>query len=66
MIGTQAVVTLATRGQAGPGEVVVEQGGGTEVYIAWSSDPLPKGTPVVIFGTRGARNVDVEPLSLRG
>jgi hypothetical protein len=63
VIGTQGVVTLATRGQAGPGEVVVEQGGGTEVYIAWSTEPLPKGTQVVIYGTRGARNVDVEPLT---
>ena len=57
------MVTLATRGQAGPGEVVVAQGGGTEVYIAWSTEPLPKGTPVVIYGTRGARNVEVEPVN---
>jgi membrane protein implicated in regulation of membrane protease activity len=63
LIGTEAVVTHPTRGADGPGEVTVRQGGGTEVYIAWSENPLPKGTPVVIYQTRGARTVDVEPLT---
>jgi membrane protein implicated in regulation of membrane protease activity len=63
VIGTEAVVTHPTRGADGPGEVTVRQGGGTEVYIAWSEQPLPKGTPVVIYQTRGARTVDVEPLT---
>ena len=66
VIGTEAVVTHPTRGQDGPGEVTVEQGGGTEIYIAWSTDPLSRGTPVVIYATRGARTVDVEPLTSAG
>jgi membrane protein implicated in regulation of membrane protease activity len=66
MIGQQAVVTQATRGPGGPGEVTIAQGGGTEVYIAWSTEPLPKGTPVVIYAIRGARTVDVESLTSGG
>jgi membrane protein implicated in regulation of membrane protease activity len=66
VIGMEAVVTHPTRGADGPGEITVAQGGGSEVYIAWSQEPLPKGTPVVIYQTRGARTVDVEPLSTRG
>jgi hypothetical protein len=63
VIGMQAIVITPTRGKDGAGEVTVEQGGGTEIYLAWSEHPLPKGTPVVIYATRGARNVDVEPLN---
>ena len=63
VVGAQAVVTFPTRGADGPGEVTVEQGGGTEVYIAWSAEPLAKGTPVVIYAIRGARDVDVEPIT---
>jgi hypothetical protein len=65
VVGTEAIVTQATRGAEGPGEITVQQGGGAEVYIAWSEEPLPKGTLVVIYQTRGARTVDVEPLTPR-
>jgi hypothetical protein len=47
-IGTVGVITLATRGQAGPGEV-----------IAWSPAPLPIGTTVLVTDSRGRRTVDV-------
>jgi hypothetical protein len=66
VIGAEAVVTFPTRGQDGPGEVTVQQGGGTEVYIAYSADPLPMDTPVVIYEIRGPRTVDVEPLPTAG
>jgi len=33
--------------------------GGTEAYLAWSEQPLAKGTTVLVFNSRGARTVDV-------
>jgi hypothetical protein len=58
-IGTVGVITLATRGQAGPGEVRIRIRGGTENFIAWSHKPLPIGTTVLIIDARGGRTVDV-------
>lgn len=59
-VGCVGVVTLATRGSAGPGEVHIRIRGGTETYRAWSQRPLPRGTTVLVVGSRGARAVDVE------
>jgi len=39
--------------------VLVKIRGGTEAFIAWSPDPLPKGTTVLIIEERGTRTVDV-------
>jgi hypothetical protein len=58
-IGTVGVITLATRGQAGPGEVRIRIRGGSENFTAWSQTPLPKGTTVLITDSRGRRTVDV-------
>jgi hypothetical protein len=58
-IGTVGVITIATRGRAGCGEVRIRIRGGTENFIAWSSDPLPIGTTVLITDYRGRRTVDV-------
>ena len=33
--------------------------GGTEAYLAWSDQPLAKGTAVLVWSSRGARTVDV-------
>jgi hypothetical protein len=33
--------------------------GGTEAYLAWSEQPMAKGTTVLVWGSRGARTVDV-------
>jgi len=52
-------LTVATRGSGGPGEVLVKVRGGTEAYLAWSEQPLAKGTTVLVFNSRGARTVDV-------
>jgi hypothetical protein len=52
-------VIVATRGAAGPGEVLVKIRGGTEAFLAWSEAPLAKGTEVLVFNTRGERAVDV-------
>ncbi|HEV2451107.1 MAG TPA: hypothetical protein VGS62_04185 [Streptosporangiaceae bacterium] len=58
-IGCVGVLVLGTRGQAGPGEVLVRVRGGRETYIAWSDEPIPKDTTVLVIESRGARAVDV-------
>jgi hypothetical protein len=58
-IGTVGVITIATRGPAGPGEVRIRIRGGTENFIAWSQKSLPKGTTVLVTDHRGRRTVDV-------
>jgi hypothetical protein len=62
-IGCIGKITIATRGSAGPGEVLVKIRGGTESFIAWSPEPLPKGTTVLVIDERGRRTVDVSPWS---
>ena len=59
LVGSIGVVIVATRGQAGPGEVLVKIRGGSEVYIAWSLTPIPRGATVLVIETRGYRAVDV-------
>jgi hypothetical protein len=59
-IGCVGVITLATRGSAGPGEVHIRIRGGSETYRAWSERPLARGTTVLVVASRGARTVDVE------
>jgi membrane protein implicated in regulation of membrane protease activity len=61
VIGRTGSVVLATRGAAGAGEVAVRIRGGLETYLAWSDDPLPKGAPVLVVGSRGPRTVEVVP-----
>jgi hypothetical protein len=58
-IGTVGVLTVATRGVAGPGEVLIKIRGGTETFLAWSEKPLPRGATVLVIDSRGARTVDV-------
>jgi hypothetical protein len=59
LIGSIGVVIVATRGQSGPGEVLLKIRGGTEAYLAWSTDPIPKGATVLVIESRGERAVDV-------
>ncbi len=61
LIGQIGVLTVATRGAAGPGEVLVSVRGGRESFIAWSIEPLPKGRTVLVIESRGQRVVDVSP-----
>jgi len=58
-VGCFGELIVATRGSAGPGEVLVKMRGGTEAYLAWSEEPLPRGTTVLVFNSRGERTVDV-------
>ena len=61
-IGSIGALSAATRGIAGPGEVVLKIRGGTETYIAWSARPLARGTIVLVTADRGFRSVEVETL----
>jgi hypothetical protein len=58
-IGRVGVLTVATRGSAGPGEVLIKIRGGSEAFLAWSEEPLPRGATVLVIESRGARAVDV-------
>ena len=60
-LGSIGVLTIGTRGTAGPGEALLKVRGGTEAYIAWSERPLPRGTQVLAVTARGPRTVEVVP-----
>ena len=61
LIGCTGALIVATRGDAGAGEVLLTVRGSREAYLAWSDRPLQKGTEVLVIGTRGPRTVLVEP-----
>jgi hypothetical protein len=65
-LGQVGVLVIGTRGSNGPGEVLISIRGGSESYLAWSEQPLAKGTAVLVVESRGARAVSVirwqEPL----
>lgn len=61
LVGCVGLVIVATRGVAGAGEVLLTVGGTNEAYLAWSDEPLPRGSQVLVIGVRGARTVLVEP-----
>ena len=58
-IGCVGVLSVATRGADGPGEVLIKIRGGSEAFLAWSQTPLPKGATVLVTESRGLRAVDV-------
>lgn len=60
-LGATGVLTIGTRGTAGPGEALLKIRGGTEAYIAWSERPLPRGTQVLAVTASGPRTVEVVP-----
>lgn len=70
VIGRTGELLVATRGPAGPGEVLVRVRGGTEAFLAWSDEPLAKGSQVLVVDSRGSRQVDViawaDPLGMPG
>jgi hypothetical protein len=61
LIGSIGVIIIATRGVNGPGEVLVKIRGGSEAFIAWSAEPVPRGSTVLVINNRGTRTVDVSP-----
>jgi membrane protein implicated in regulation of membrane protease activity len=61
LVGCIGSLIVATRGDAGAGEVLLNVRGSQEAYLAWSEEPLARGTAVLVIDTRGARTVVVEP-----
>jgi hypothetical protein len=61
LIGSIGVIIIATRGAKGPGEVLVKIRGGSEAFIAWSAEPIRRGSTVLVINNRGTRTVDVSP-----
>ena len=59
LIGSIGVLIIATRGTQGPGEVLLKIRGGSEAYLAYSPEPIPKGSTVLVINSRGTRSVDV-------
>lgn len=59
VIGCVGEVLIGTRGSGGPGEVLVRVRGGSETFLAWSEEPLPRGARVLVVESRGTRQVDV-------
>jgi hypothetical protein len=39
--------------------VLIKIRGGSEAFLAWSDQPLPRGATVLVVESRGARTVDV-------
>ncbi len=60
-VGLAGRIVTATRGDAGSGEVELQIRGGTEIFIARSSDPLPVGAAVIVLSSLGPRTVVVFP-----
>jgi membrane protein implicated in regulation of membrane protease activity len=61
VIGCVGSLIVGTRGAAGAGEVLLTVRGAKEAYLAWSDQPLPRATEVLVIDVRGARTVVVEP-----
>jgi len=59
VIGCTGVLEIGTRGSAGAGEVLIQVRGGREALLAWSDEPLPRGSTVLVISSRGGRQVDV-------
>jgi hypothetical protein len=48
----------------GPGEVLLPVRGGSEAYAAWSDEPIPRHSRVLVVETISARSVLVTPAPL--
>lgn len=59
LVGTVGVLAVGTRGVAGPGEMLVRVRGGSEAFLAYSDEPIPKGAAVLVVEQRAGRGVFV-------
>jgi hypothetical protein len=58
-VGCTGVLIVGTRGDEGPGEVVVRIRGGSEAFLARSDASLSAGTPVLVVESLGNRTLQV-------
>jgi hypothetical protein len=49
---------------SGPGEVLLPVRGGSEAFAAWSDEPIPRHSRVVVVEMLSARSVLVTPVSV--
>lgn len=61
VVGTTGKLTTPIRGTHMLGEVLVAIRGGTELYIARSTEPLDAGTTVLVVNVDPGRIADVVP-----
>lgn len=60
-VGLQGVMVIPSRGKEGPGEVEIQIRGGSELFIARSTQPIGKGVSVLCVQSLGPRTVFVAP-----
>jgi hypothetical protein len=61
LLGTVGRVTVSIPAD-GPGEVLLSVRGGTEAFAAWSDEPIPRHSRIVVIDCLSARSVFVTPL----
>lgn len=59
LLGVRGTVTVAIRGPERAGEVCLPCAGGTQTFIAFASEVIPRNTAVYVYGTR-PNGVEVE------
>lgn len=65
IVGELGFVTIGIR--AGhPGEIVVRVRGGSEAFVAWADEPVPRGSQVVVVDELSGRGVRVTNFSPGG
>jgi hypothetical protein len=65
-VGDTGTVTMATQGLDEPGKVAITIDGVPQTFIAYSPEPLPINTPVVVTGTSNLRTVTVAAVGTFG
>jgi len=61
LLGTVGRVTVSIPAD-GPGEVLLSVRGGTEAFAAWSDEPIPRHSRIVVVDCISARSVFVTPV----
>jgi hypothetical protein len=61
LLGTIGRVTVSIPAGA-PGEVLLPVRGGTEAFAAWSDEPIPRHSRIVVVECMSGRSVIVTPL----
>jgi hypothetical protein len=61
LLGTIGRVTVSIPA-GGPGEVLLPVRGGTEAFAAWSDEPIPRHSRIVVVECMPGRSVIVTPL----